>query len=50
MVVGFWNSGAEIEKMKERLGSDCSDYVMTSLAQAEAQVRVFAAAIPVQKR
>jgi predicted PurR-regulated permease PerM len=49
VVVGLWNSGAELEKLKQRLGPDCSDSVMTTLAQAEAQVRVFEPAIPVQK-
>ena len=37
------------EKIKERLGSDC-DFVMTTLGQAESQVRVFEASIPLQKR
>lgn len=47
IAVGLWNSGPELEKLKQRLGPDCSDWVMTTLAQAEAQIRVFESAIPV---
>jgi hypothetical protein len=50
IAVGLWNSGAEVEKLKQRLGSDCSENVMTTLAQAESQVRVFESAIPLQNR
>jgi hypothetical protein len=49
VAVGFWNSGPELEKLKQRLGPDCSDHVMTTLAQAEAQVRVFESATPTEK-
>jgi predicted PurR-regulated permease PerM len=49
VAVGFWNSGPELEKLKQRLGPDCSDHVMTTLAQAEAQVRVFESAMPTEK-
>ncbi|MGI8959104.1 MAG: AI-2E family transporter [Bryobacteraceae bacterium] len=41
VAIGLWNSGTELEKLKERLGPDCSDCVMTTLAQAESQARVF---------
>jgi predicted PurR-regulated permease PerM len=50
IAVGLWNAGAELEKLKQRLGSDCSENVMTTLAQAESQLRVFESAMPVQKR
>lgn len=49
IAVGFWNSGPEFEKLKQRLGPDCSDHVMTTLAQAEARVRVFESAVPLPK-
>jgi predicted PurR-regulated permease PerM len=49
IVVGLWNSLAELEKINERLGPGCSDYVMTSLAQAESQVKVFASSMSLQK-
>jgi CheY-like chemotaxis protein len=49
IAVGFWNSGPELGKLKQRLGPDCSDHVMTTLAQAEAQVRVFESATPTEK-
>ena len=49
IAVGLWNSGGELEKLKQRLGTDCSDSVISTLAQAESQVRVFESAIPVQK-
>ncbi len=49
IAVGLWNSAAELERSKERLGSDCAEYVMTSLAQAESQVRVFEGSIALQK-
>jgi predicted PurR-regulated permease PerM len=50
IAVGLWNAGAELEKLKQRLGSDCSENVMTTLAQAESQLRVFESATPVEKR
>jgi predicted PurR-regulated permease PerM len=49
VAVGLWNFGAELDKAKQRLGHDCSDCVMTTLAQAESQVRVFESAIPLQQ-
>jgi hypothetical protein len=49
VAVGLWHSDAEIENIKERLGSGCSDFVMTTLTEAESQVRVFEAEIPLQK-
>ncbi len=50
IVVCLWHSDTELEKIKERLGSNCSELVMTTLAQAESQVRVFEASMPLQKR
>ena len=46
IAIGLWNSGAELDKAKQRLGPDCSDCVMTTLAQAESQARVFEGAMP----
>jgi predicted PurR-regulated permease PerM len=50
IAVGLWNAGAELEKLKQRLGSDCSENVVTTLAQAESQLRVFESAMSVEKR
>ncbi len=49
IAIGLWYSGPELERSKERLGADCSECVMTSLAQAESQVRVFEGSIALQK-
>jgi len=50
IAVGLWNAGAELEKLKQRLGSDCSENVLTTLAQAQSQLRLFESAMPVEKR
>lgn len=42
IVVGFWGSEAEIDKMEERLGPGCFEKVITSLCQAEFQLRLLA--------
>ena len=48
IVVCMWNAGTQLERVKERLGSDCSENVMTTLAQAESQAGVFRAALSLQ--
>jgi predicted PurR-regulated permease PerM len=49
IVIGLWNSMAELEKTKQRLGSSCSEYVMTTLGQAESQVKIFESSMSVQR-
>ncbi len=39
-VVGLWGTRDEIGVLQERLGPECSDYVVNSLSQAELQVRL----------
>ncbi len=43
IVVGFWDAAADIPKLQERFGSDCSDYIVTSLRQAELQAKLVSA-------
>jgi hypothetical protein len=50
IVVGMWNSATQIEIIRERLGSGCSETVMTTLAQAQSQVRVLEASLPLQRQ
>lgn len=49
VMVGFWNAAAEIGKIQERLGSDCVDKVLTSLREAEFQVRLHEGSIELEK-
>lgn len=43
IVLGLWNSSLPAEKIKERLGSGCSDSVVTTLAEALAELKALAA-------
>lgn len=45
IVVCLWNAGTELERVKERLGGDCSENVMTTLAQAESEAGILRAAL-----
>src|SRR5690242_13953866 len=40
IILGFWESAADMEKIGQRLGSGCFDHVITTLSQAEFQVRL----------
>jgi predicted PurR-regulated permease PerM len=48
IVVGLWGSTVELDKVRDRLGSGCSDHVITSLRQAELEVKLFAGATEFQ--
>ncbi|MGH9581845.1 MAG: AI-2E family transporter [Bryobacteraceae bacterium] len=43
VILGLWNSTLPAEKIKERLGSDCSDSVVITLAEAELELKALAA-------
>ncbi|MBV8863817.1 MAG: AI-2E family transporter [Acidobacteriaceae bacterium] len=49
VMVGFWDPSAEVSKIQERLGSDCVDKVITTLREAELQVRLFEGSIALQE-
>ncbi len=49
VMVGFWDPAAEIGKVQERLGSDCVDKVITTLREAEFQVRLGEGAAELQQ-
>ncbi|MBV9304379.1 MAG: AI-2E family transporter [Acidobacteriaceae bacterium] len=49
VIVGMWDPTIQLDRVKERLGPDCSEAVMTTLAQAEAEVRVLEAANPLTR-
>jgi predicted PurR-regulated permease PerM len=49
IVVGFWDLAAEVGKVHERLGVQYVDKVVTSLAEAEAQVKLYAGSIEAQE-
>jgi predicted PurR-regulated permease PerM len=46
IALGLWNSAASAEKIKERLGSICSETIFTTLSQAQSELA--GAASPVQ--
>ncbi|MGH9610467.1 MAG: AI-2E family transporter, partial [Bryobacteraceae bacterium] len=43
LVLGLWRSTVPAEKVRERLGPVCSDAVATTLAEAELELKAFAA-------
>jgi predicted PurR-regulated permease PerM len=47
IALGLWNSAASAEKIKERLGSICSETIFTTLGQARSELATLAA--PVQE-
>ena len=38
IVLGLWNSAIPAETVKQRLGSACSDYIVTTLEQAQSRL------------
>ncbi len=46
IALGLWNSAASAEKIKERLGSLCSETIFTTLGQAQSELATLAS--PVQ--
>jgi predicted PurR-regulated permease PerM len=46
LALGLWNSAASTEKIKERLGSLCSETIFTTLGQAQSELATLAS--PVQ--
>jgi CheY-like chemotaxis protein len=42
IVLGLWGSTADMDKVRERFGAGCLDNIITTLNQAEFQVRLFA--------
>jgi hypothetical protein len=49
IVLGLWNSAIPAETVKQRLGSVCSDYIVTTLEEAQSQLTAFATSVPAQK-
>lgn len=49
VMVGFWDTTADIGKIQERLGTDCVDKVITTLREAEFQVRLGEGSTEVQE-
>ncbi len=43
IVIGFWDVSADVPKLQQRFGQDCSDYIVTSLRQAELQAKLVSA-------
>jgi predicted PurR-regulated permease PerM len=50
ILLGLWNSNLPAEKIQERIGTACSDFVVTSLAEAEMQLRAVGAPVDEEKQ
>jgi predicted PurR-regulated permease PerM len=50
LVLGLWNSSLPAEQIKQRMGSIGPDFVVTSLAEAESQLRAAAAPVDQEKQ
>lgn len=44
VVIGLWDTASNRKSLQHRLGSECSDYVVHNIAEAELQVRLFSGA------